>query len=79
MVYYNFARTGENPDIVSGHKANLNNSNTSKESQHSYEVLGQEFNGGNIESHSSEGKNSGNVAGGLKATMNNPDISEEVK
>lgn len=49
-----------------GHKAKLNNPNTSEESkQHSKEVLDQEYNGGNVES--SGDKNPQNVAGGLKA------------
>ncbi|KAL9023418.1 MAG: hypothetical protein Q9196_007214 [Gyalolechia fulgens] len=53
-------------NIVGGHKANLNNPNTSEEAkQHSKEVLDQEYNGGNIEK--SGEKNPQNVAGGLKA------------
>ncbi|KAL1592341.1 hypothetical protein SLS60_011419 [Paraconiothyrium brasiliense] len=65
-------------NVVGGHKANLNNPNTSEESkQHSREVLDNEHNGGNIES--SEGKNPNNVAGGLKATINNPKVSNEAK
>lgn len=65
-------------NIVGGHKANLNNPNTSEESkQHSKEVLEQEFNGGNVEK--STEKNPQNVAGGLKATVNNPQVSEEAK
>ena len=52
--------------IAGGHKANLNNPNTSEESkQHSKEVLDQEFDGGKVES--SGDKNPQNVAGGLKA------------
>ncbi|KAL8804139.1 MAG: hypothetical protein Q9182_002773 [Xanthomendoza sp. 2 TL-2023] len=65
-------------NIVGGHKANLNNPNTSEESkQHSKEVLDQEFNGGNVDSSSD--KNPNNVAGGLKATVNNPQVSKEAK
>ncbi|KAL8684920.1 MAG: hypothetical protein Q9224_006065 [Gallowayella concinna] len=82
-------------NIVGGHKANLNNPSTlliipplwssidqypdtSEESkQHSKEVLNQEFNGGNVES--SGDKNPNNVAGGLKATVNNPQVSQEAK
>lgn len=66
-------------NVVGGHKANLNNPNTSEESkQHSKEILDQEFNGGNIEKDSGE-KNPQNVAGGLKATTKNPNVSNEAK
>merc|ERR1711974_456324 len=54
-------------NIVGGHKANLNNPNTSEESkQHSRDVLNNEFNGGDVESASDQGKNPNNVAGGLR-------------
>ena len=56
--------------------------NTSEESkQHSREVLDQELDGGNVpgSGQSQEGKNPGNVAGGLKATINNPQVSDEAK
>ncbi|EOD48357.1 conidiation-specific protein 6 [Neofusicoccum parvum] len=66
-------------NIIGGHKANLNNPNTSDEAkQHSKEVLDQEFDGGNIP-QADQNKNPGNVAGGLKATLNNPNVSEEAK
>ncbi|KAI4260704.1 MAG: hypothetical protein L6R42_003924 [Xanthoria sp. 1 TBL-2021] len=82
-------------NIVGGHKANLNNPNTSEESkQHSKEVLDQEFNGGNVDTSSGD-KNPNNVAGGLKAyvfpsfqhdlhayilsTVNNPQVSQDAK
>ncbi|KAL8708363.1 MAG: hypothetical protein Q9220_006743 [cf. Caloplaca sp. 1 TL-2023] len=73
-------------NIVGGHKANLNNPNTSEESkQHSKEVLDSEFNGGNVDK--SGDKNPQNVAGGLKAsvlrlglvTLNNPQVSQDAK
>lgn len=49
-------------NVVGGHKANLNNPNTSEESkQHSREVLDNEYNGGEVESKSDEGKNPNNV------------------
>ncbi|KAL8797349.1 MAG: hypothetical protein Q9195_000503 [Heterodermia aff. obscurata] len=65
-------------NVAGGHKANLNNPNTSEESkQHSKEVLDQEFDGGNVES--SGEKNPQNVAGGLKATTKNPNVSQEAK
>ena len=55
--------TTSNPgNIVGGHKANLNNPNTSEESkQHSRDVLNNEFNGGDVESASDQGKNPNNV------------------
>ncbi|KAI0974107.1 conidiation protein 6 [Xylaria arbuscula] len=67
--------------VAGGHKANLNNPNTSEESkQHSREVLDNEFNGGNVPSTSdNQEKNPNNVAGGLKATINNPRVSDEAK
>lgn len=55
---------------------------TSEESkQHSREVLENAENGGEVQAASSSGgdKNPNNVAGGLKATINNPNISEEAK
>ncbi|KAF8251605.1 conidiation protein 6 [Wilcoxina mikolae CBS 423.85] len=72
-------------NIIGGHKANLHNPNTSEESkQHSKEVLEKEFGGGDTGKYSAAGshggtKNSRNVEGGLKATMKNPNTSEEAK
>ncbi|KAF9734462.1 hypothetical protein PMIN06_004620 [Paraphaeosphaeria minitans] len=67
-------------NVVGGHKANINNPNTSEESkQHSREVLDNEYDGGNIKTSSEEGKNPNNIAGGLKATINNPKVSDEAK
>ncbi|KAL6720443.1 hypothetical protein ACLMJK_002365 [Lecanora helva] len=66
-------------NIIGGHKANLNNPNTSEEAkQHSKEVLEQEFDGGKIEK-GAEDKNPQNIAGGLKATTKNPNVSDEAK
>jgi hypothetical protein len=49
-------------NIVGGHKANLNNPNTSEESkQHSRDVLNIEFNGGDVESFPDQGENPNNV------------------
>jgi len=42
-------------------------------------VLEQELDGGNVSSNSDENKNPGNVAGGLKATLKNPNVSQEAK
>ena len=55
---------------------------TSEESkQHSREVLQNAENSGEVEaaSSSSGDKNPNNVAGGLKATLNNPNTSDEAK
>ncbi|KAI4863849.1 conidiation protein 6 [Hypoxylon rubiginosum] len=67
--------------IAGGHKANLNNPNTSKEAkEHSKAVLDNEFNGGDVpKTGDSEDKNPGNVAGGLKATLKNPNVSDDAK
>ncbi|KAF7563020.1 hypothetical protein G7046_g1116 [Stylonectria norvegica] len=67
--------------IAGGHKANINNPNTSKESkEHSKSVLENEFNGGDVaKAGDNADKNPGNVAGGLKATLNNPKVSDEAK
>ncbi|KAF8244315.1 hypothetical protein K440DRAFT_21985 [Wilcoxina mikolae CBS 423.85] len=73
-------------NIIGGHKANLKNPNTSKESkQHSREILEAEFDGGDTHKFSDAGtqtggaKNPHNVEGGLKATLKNPNTSEEAK
>ncbi|KAM0287276.1 hypothetical protein ACHAQH_000590 [Verticillium albo-atrum] len=69
--------------VAGGHKANLNNPNTSEESkQHSRDVLNKSEDAPNATSAQSAGddnKNPGNVAGGLKATLNNPKVSDEAK
>ncbi|KAH6968428.1 hypothetical protein HG530_013630 [Fusarium avenaceum] len=52
--------------VAGGHKATINNPNTSDKAKEN------EFNGG-------DEKNPGNVAGGLKATLNNPNVSDEAK
>ncbi|KAK0619277.1 Conidiation protein 6-domain-containing protein [Immersiella caudata] len=67
--------------IAGGHKANINNPNTSKESkENSKKVLENEFNGGDVpKANESRDKNPGNVAGGLKATLKNPNVSDEAK
>ncbi|EEY14398.1 Conidiation-specific protein 6 like [Verticillium longisporum] len=72
--------------VAGGHKANINNPNTSEESkQHSRDVLNNEFGGedapnaASAQSANDDNKNPGNVAGGLKATLNNPNVSDEAK
>ncbi|RMZ70801.1 conidiation 6 [Pyrenophora seminiperda CCB06] len=71
-------------NVIGGHKANLNNPNTSDEAkQHSKEVLQEIENGGAVPTSSSSSgngdKNPNNVAGGLKATLSNPNVSDEAK
>ncbi|KAF2816583.1 conidiation-specific protein 6 [Mytilinidion resinicola] len=69
-------------NVAGGHKANLNNPNTSEESkQHSREVLEQDLDGGNVGTSADrdENKNPNNVAGGLKATLKNPNVSQDAK
>ncbi|MCJ1369270.1 hypothetical protein MMC20_000480 [Loxospora ochrophaea] len=65
-------------NVAGGHKANLNNPNTSEESkQHSRDVLENELEGATGTEENA--KNPGNVAGGLKATLKNPNVSDEAK
>ncbi|KAM0418835.1 hypothetical protein ACHAPT_012200 [Fusarium lateritium] len=67
--------------IAGGHKATINNPNTSQEAkEHSKKVLEEEFSGGDVDKASDDkDKNPGNVAGGLKSTLSNPNTSEEAK
>ncbi|KAJ4310690.1 hypothetical protein N0V84_010838 [Fusarium piperis] len=84
--------------IAGGHKATINNPNTSQEAkEHSKKVLEEEFNGGDgkdphlqtvkpdltctsvPKAGDTKEKNPGNVAGGLKSTLSNPNASEEAK
>ncbi|KAI1495217.1 conidiation protein 6 [Biscogniauxia mediterranea] len=67
--------------IAGGHKANLNNPNTSQESkEHSKDILENEFNSGDVPKAGEQAdKNPGNVAGGLKATISNPKVSQDAK
>ncbi|KAK3996657.1 hypothetical protein QBC44DRAFT_136133 [Cladorrhinum sp. PSN332] len=67
--------------VAGGHKANINNPNTSEESKkNSRKILENEFNGGDVPKASDNlDKNPGNVAGGLKATLKNPNVSDEAK
>ncbi|KAJ4142324.1 hypothetical protein NW754_009772 [Fusarium falciforme] len=67
--------------IAGGHKATINNPNTSQEAkEHSKKVLHEEFNDGNVsKAGDKKEKNPGNVAGGLKSTLSNPNASDEAK
>jgi hypothetical protein len=55
--------------VAGGHKANINNPNTSQESkEHSKQVLNEQFDGGDVpKADDNQDKNPNNVAGGLKA------------
>ncbi|KAK6842544.1 conidiation protein 6 [Apiospora arundinis] len=67
--------------VAGGHKATINNPNSSKEAvENSKRVLENEFNGGDVpHADDNKEKNPGNVIGGLKATTKNPNVSEEAK
>ncbi|KAL1302703.1 hypothetical protein AAFC00_003063 [Neodothiora populina] len=64
-----------NPDnVAAGHKANIHNPNTSKESkEHSEQVLEAQFH------TTGDGKDYSHVVGGLKAATHNPNVREEAK
>ncbi|TGZ77574.1 hypothetical protein EX30DRAFT_323454 [Ascodesmis nigricans] len=68
-------------NVIGGHKANISNPHTSKESkQHSKEVLedlGTET--ATSSSRATSNKNKGHVIGGYKAALHNPHVSEEAK
>ncbi|KAH7148867.1 Conidiation protein 6-domain-containing protein [Dactylonectria macrodidyma] len=70
--------------VAGGHKANLKNPNTSEESkEHSREVLKNQTSSGGgddfVADDDNSGKNPNNVAGGLKAALKNPNVSDEAK
>ncbi|KZT30334.1 hypothetical protein NEOLEDRAFT_1125843 [Neolentinus lepideus HHB14362 ss-1] len=68
-------------NVAGGHKANLNNPNTSEESkQHSRQVVAEMESSGEVGSGGDDAyKNEGNVVGGHKANLKNPNTSEESK
>ncbi|KAA8911993.1 Conidiation protein 6-domain-containing protein [Sphaerosporella brunnea] len=71
-------------NVIGGHKANLSNPHTSEDSkEHSRKVLdqlGHETKTSAAEKGAStEGKNTGNVIGGYKATLKNPNVSQAAK
>lgn len=55
--------------VAGGHKANINNPQTSQESkEHSKKMLNEQFDGGDVPgANDKKDKNPNNVAGGLKA------------
>ncbi|KAK4460504.1 Conidiation protein 6-domain-containing protein [Cladorrhinum samala] len=76
-------------NVIRGHKATLNNPNVSDEAKdHSREVL-ESLQGPNDNQSSNQrsggssgdtgDKDAGNVARGLKASINNPRVSDEAK
>ncbi|KAF7846521.1 hypothetical protein BT93_L4201 [Corymbia citriodora subsp. variegata] len=70
---------------ATGHKANLSNPNTSQESKENSKQRLQELGGEDAfygktgEGAASEGGNPNNIAGGLKAAINNDNNTEEGK
>ncbi|EIN13506.1 hypothetical protein PUNSTDRAFT_129185 [Punctularia strigosozonata HHB-11173 SS5] len=68
-------------NVAGGHKANLNNPNTSDESkERSRQVLDELEDSGELQSTGRDStKNKGNVIGGHKANLKNPNTSEEAK
>ncbi|KAJ9648939.1 hypothetical protein H2201_002020 [Coniosporium apollinis] len=74
----------ESPEDISkqaqGHKANLSNPNTSEASKENSRQALEDLGGEDAFFGKKEGKkNPGNVAGGLKATINNPQVSDEAR
>ncbi|EIM92543.1 uncharacterized protein STEHIDRAFT_117550 [Stereum hirsutum FP-91666 SS1] len=74
--------------VAGGHKANLNNPNTSEEAkEHSRQVLDDLDSSGSYEEQQDSSprsggdgmKNEGNVIRGHKANLKNPNTSEEAK
>ncbi|KAL0259700.1 hypothetical protein SLS55_005439 [Diplodia seriata] len=67
-------------NVIGGHKANINNPNTSDEAkQHSRQIIDEKTESEDVPQAADQDKNPGNVAGGLKATVNNPNVSDEAK
>lgn len=69
-------------NVIGGHKANINNPNTSGQAkQHSQDVLNEIGHDTRSSSGANDttGKNMGNVVGGYKATLKNPNVSQEAK
>ncbi|EIN14002.1 hypothetical protein PUNSTDRAFT_129652 [Punctularia strigosozonata HHB-11173 SS5] len=65
--------------VAGGHKANINNPNTSDQSkEHSRQALSEIEESGFLD-QPKHAKNPNNVAGGHKATLNNPNVSEGAK
>ncbi|KAI0342983.1 hypothetical protein BDW22DRAFT_1428436 [Trametopsis cervina] len=70
--------------VIGGHKANLSNPRNSEESkEHSRQVIDELESDPSVQSQRDATyggeKNEGNVIGGHKATLKNPNVSEEAK
>ncbi|TFK57355.1 hypothetical protein OE88DRAFT_1730728 [Heliocybe sulcata] len=66
-------------NVAGGHKANINNPNTSEESKdRSRQALDEMESSGEVGGRDAS-KNQGNVIGGHKANLKNPNTSEESK
>eukprot|EP01119_Soliformovum_irregulare_P026031 TRINITY_DN97_c0_g1_i1.p1 TRINITY_DN97_c0_g1~~TRINITY_DN97_c0_g1_i1.p1 ORF type:complete len:514 (-),score=204.17 TRINITY_DN97_c0_g1_i1:56-1597(-) len=86
-TYHEADTEGKNTgNVIGGYKATLHNDNSSEEAKdHARKVLAEL--GADEESDSrktyheadTEGKNTGNVIGGYKATLKNPNVSDEAK
>ncbi|KAI4165559.1 MAG: hypothetical protein LQ342_000972 [Letrouitia transgressa] len=74
----------EQSSKIAGYKATLSNPNVSDEAkENARQILDNELQGGDAGTgavvRDNEQKNPGNVAGGLKAAINNPNVTEEGK
>ncbi|KAG8853891.1 hypothetical protein FRB96_007900 [Tulasnella sp. 330] len=66
--------------VAGGHKATINNPNTSKEAkERSKQVLADMKDSGELNVSKDDMKNTGNVIGGKKAAIHNPSVPEETK
>jgi len=73
-------------NVIGGYKATLHNANSSEEAKdHARKVLSElgadeeSDSGKTYHEANTEGKNTGNVIGGYKATLKNPNVSDEAK
>ncbi|KDQ63795.1 hypothetical protein JAAARDRAFT_29840 [Jaapia argillacea MUCL 33604] len=67
-------------NIAGGHKANINNPNTSEEAKdRSRQVLEEMEDSGEVGQGGKQDKNTGNVIGGHKANLKNPNTSKDAK
>ncbi|KAG9014028.1 hypothetical protein FRB94_000225 [Tulasnella sp. JGI-2019a] len=66
--------------VAGGHKATINNPNTSEEAkEHSKQVLADMEGSGELHTSRDGMKNTGNVIGGKKAAIHNASVPEETK
>ncbi|RVD84934.1 uncharacterized protein DFL_003270 [Arthrobotrys flagrans] len=75
----------ETSNKIRGYKSTISNPNTSKEAKENARQVLQEYNEGDVKipgsarDESIAGKDPGNVARGLKASISNPRVSDEAK